>query len=158
MLKTLKEKGTYILLIKCFKEVKKNVGSLGLLTLYSNKTYVYVGSAFGPGGLLSRIKRHLSMVKKKFWHIDYVLNRESECYVEYMIIIPKLKVEHKVARDLAKIADGALRKFGSTDCTCYAHMFFFNSGLKKTLCVIEEYLKWKNYKYGVLRPHNIIPR
>jgi len=35
--------------------------------------YLYVGSAMGAGGALSRIARHLSVEKKIWWHIDRLL-------------------------------------------------------------------------------------
>ncbi|RLG72732.1 MAG: hypothetical protein DRO08_02900 [Thermoprotei archaeon] len=40
MSETLREKGTYLLLIRCLNDTKRKVGSLGLLTLHSNKTYI----------------------------------------------------------------------------------------------------------------------
>lgn len=158
MSETLREKGTYLLLIRCLNDTKRKVGSLGLLTLHSNKTYIYVGSAFGPGGLLSRVRRHLSREKKKFWHIDYILDYENKCYVVYVIIIPKVKAEHEIAKDLLKIADGALKKFGSSDCECYTHMFFFSKKPEETLFLVKEYLEKRNYEYTILRPYHNISR
>jgi len=35
-------------------------------------TYVYVGSAHGPGGVAARVGRHLRQNKRPHWHIDYV--------------------------------------------------------------------------------------
>ena len=34
--------------------------------------YIYVGSAWGPGGLRSRIARHIKKDKKIHWHIDKI--------------------------------------------------------------------------------------
>jgi len=33
---------------------------------------MFVGSAFGPGGLRSRIKHHTQPVRSAHWHIDYL--------------------------------------------------------------------------------------
>ena len=50
-------KGTYALLLACHSAASLQVGRWGLLhTLPGN--YIYVGSAFGPGGLESRLSRH----------------------------------------------------------------------------------------------------
>jgi Uri superfamily endonuclease len=47
------------------------VGKLGILNGRSGY-YVYIGSAFGPGGLQARVRRHLKAVSCLHWHIDYV--------------------------------------------------------------------------------------
>ena len=38
-------------------------------------TYVYAGSAFGPGGIRARVSRHLRTGKKPHWHIDHLSAR-----------------------------------------------------------------------------------
>ena len=36
-------------------------------------TYIYLGSAFGSGGIKGRLGRHLSKeITRPFWHIDYL--------------------------------------------------------------------------------------
>jgi Uri superfamily endonuclease len=40
--------------------------------LFNAGYYFYFGSAKGSGGLQARLLRHISMEKKKFWHIDYL--------------------------------------------------------------------------------------
>ena len=37
--------------------------------------YVYCGSANGPGGILSRVSRHMRADKKPHWHIDQLTTR-----------------------------------------------------------------------------------
>jgi len=50
-------------------ECKSAVGDkLDLLPGY----YIYIGSAFGPGGVRARMLRHLRADKPKHWHIDYL--------------------------------------------------------------------------------------
>ena len=39
--------------------------------------YVYVGSAFGTGGLRGRILRHLKKDKPKHWHFDFITTHPS---------------------------------------------------------------------------------
>ncbi len=40
--------------------------------LFNAGYYFFFGSAKGNGGLQARLLRHISMEKKKFWHIDYL--------------------------------------------------------------------------------------
>ena len=48
------------------------IGRLGGMQL-SKGWYVYVGSAFGPGGLAARVSRHLQRHKTRHWHIDHLI-------------------------------------------------------------------------------------
>ena len=65
-------KGAYVLLIMVSETVKIQVGALGILCFDAGE-YAYVGSAYGPGGIDARVKRHLRNEKRKRWHIDYLL-------------------------------------------------------------------------------------
>lgn len=101
-----------------------NVGSLGL---YHGGAgfYLYVGSAFGAGGLKARIKRHAINSPKKHWHIDYI---KDQChYIETWYTTSDKKYEHHWAQVLLSMPDGciAMNKFGASDCSCQTHLFFF---------------------------------
>jgi len=64
--------GTYALLLKTSHAVAVDVGALGPVDLEPG-AFVYVGSAFGPGGLAARLRRHLQPEKASpHWHIDYL--------------------------------------------------------------------------------------
>jgi len=65
---------TYVLILRLKRNRKIRIGrSKGSSPiLFRAGYYAYVGSAFGPGGLKSRVKRHLRMDKKTVWHIDYL--------------------------------------------------------------------------------------
>jgi hypothetical protein len=54
--------GTYVLLLRNSRMKRIRIGKLGVL-LFGKGFYAYFGSMFGPGGLKSRIRRHLR--KKK---------------------------------------------------------------------------------------------
>ena len=85
--------------------------------------YVYVGSAMK--GLEARIKRHLRKKKRLKWHIDYL-----GIYAERIIPIPirsAERLECKVANKLKCIADEVILGFGSTDCKCESHLFYFET-------------------------------
>ncbi len=44
--------------------------------------YAYVGSAFGPGGLAARLRRHLCGERRRlWWHIDWLLSSRGASVV-----------------------------------------------------------------------------
>jgi Uri superfamily endonuclease len=51
--------GTYALLLNLPRAIHLRVGKFGAYR-FPQGDYVYVGSAFGPGGLRARITRHLA--------------------------------------------------------------------------------------------------
>jgi Uri superfamily endonuclease len=65
------QQGTYALLLRARVEQAIEVGALGTLSVRPG-TYVYVGSAFGPGGLSARVRRHADGTGTLHWHVDYL--------------------------------------------------------------------------------------
>ena len=63
--------GTYALVLSASACQKFAVGRLGTLTVEPG-FYLYVGSAFGPGGLAARVGRHCRREKTCRWHVDYL--------------------------------------------------------------------------------------
>lgn len=84
--------------------------------------YVYVGSAMKA--LEKRVVRHLCPTKKRHWHIDYLLEKAS---VEAVIIFPSPKREECQKSNLLRMIGGRVvaKGFGSTDCNCETHLYFF---------------------------------
>lgn len=113
------EKGTYCLIFK-IGDLKLKVKSGKEFSLKSGY-YVYVGSAFGSGGIDKRVGRHLRKEKKKHWHIDYVTTTESFKPVT-VLKFKGLKVECQIASFLQKREEPVLG-FGSSDCKCPSHLF-----------------------------------
>jgi adenylylsulfate kinase len=112
-------KGIYVLLLSVFENISVSVGSLGVRS-FPKGFYAYVGSA--QNSLEKRVKRHLRRVKPKFWHIDYLL---SNRHVEILGIFYEQAgraEECSVAERLAKTAT-SVAGFGSSDCSCIAHLF-----------------------------------
>ena len=123
-------KGSYILVIYIPEKVIIYVGSLGKLT-FNQGFYLYIGSAmgnFGSSTLVNRVKRHLqpSENKKTHWHIDYLLNQKRN-FISQLYLIPSLeRLECIIAKDLLqRHADDHIKDFGSSDCTCQSHLFYF---------------------------------
>lgn len=116
-------KGAYCLVIEVDRPTRVRVGSLGVLN-FPVGTYVYVGSA--QNGIEQRVGRHMSKVKKKHWHIDYLLAKASIVYT-VSLPCPAKDYECEVARTLAHRGGGraTVRGFGSSDCSCESHLLFF---------------------------------
>ena len=69
---TLQQKfGTYALILRSSSQQTITVGKLGKIKMRKGY-YIYVGSAFGPGGVRARVKRHCHIRKPPHWHIDYI--------------------------------------------------------------------------------------
>ena len=94
--------------------------------------YLYVGSAMGKIGsstLLNRVKRHVRPFseKKKHWHIDYLLENESAKIIQIFLIPSTDRIECLISEELNKHCDGFVKKFGSSDCNCVSHLYFFSN-------------------------------
>ena len=118
--------GTYLLIFECRRDRPVAVGRLGTLRL-TEGIYVYVGSAFGPGGVRARVARHRARSRRPHWHVDYIKPHctLSEVWVEYSTY----KRETAWARILAN-SHGAsipLVGFGASDAPNDSHLFYFRS-------------------------------
>ena len=116
--------GTYALVLTCHQSSPVRIGRLGVLELHRG-FYVYVGSAFGPGGLAARIQHHRQVAARPHWHIDYL--RPVCDLVEVWFTTDSAHREHSWAKAVARLAGAGvpLSGFGSSDCTCKSHLFFF---------------------------------
>jgi len=111
--------GIYVLVISVRDNIIINVGALGSVR-FEKGLYAYVGSA--QNNLEKRIKRHLDRVKKKFWHIDYLIGNRSVKVVRVFYKEAKKFEECKIARKLSKNSVPVLN-FGCSDCDCVSHLF-----------------------------------
>ncbi len=115
------EPGAYALVIELAEESTLEVGALGRVRLKPGR-YVYAGSAWGPGGIRARVKRHLRVEKRLHWHIDHLT---SLAPVTALVVRPggrecTLLDALRKARPEASPIPG----FGSSDCSrCPAHLF-----------------------------------
>ena len=118
--------GSYVLLLACSINASVAIGKSKTINLKPGY-YTYCGSAFGPGGISSRVKRHLKLNKKKHWHIDYL--RDKCTIKEVWVCYRTENLEHQWAEDFSnqKKSIIPLKKFGSTDCKCQTHFFHFNA-------------------------------
>ena len=115
------EPGIYALILRLEETRAQKIGHLGMFTFPAG-TYLYVGSARGPGGIAARVCRHIQEVsdKRRHWHIDWLrqiawpigliwshADATSEC----------LWAEILSAQGLRKPA-----RFGASDCRCPGHL------------------------------------
>ena len=116
-------KGTYAIIMELAKSAEITIGKLGQFQ-FKPGYYVYVGSAFGPGGLKARVGRHLKKNKKLKWHIDYL--REHMDVIDVKFEETAKNEECQWAANFAE--NGAIfpiKGFGSSDCKCFSHLLYF---------------------------------
>jgi len=113
--------GTYILWLPCESGDEIRIGRLGRLALKPGY-YAYVGSAFGPGGLAARLAHHLRPASRPHWHIDHLRQHLTIAAIGYAY--DRREREHEWAAALRALpgAEIPLTGFGSSDCTCRAHL------------------------------------
>jgi Uri superfamily endonuclease len=115
--------GTYALVLASRAIHPVPIGRLGTLSLQPG-FYVYVGSAFGPGGLAARLRHHQQISPRPHWHIDYL--RPACDLVEVWFTTETVHREHSWAKAVARMpgAEVPMPGFGSSDCQCAAHLFW----------------------------------
>ena len=115
--------GTYILVLRCSAARAARIGRLGRLHLRPG-WFLYVGSAFGPGGLRGRLQHHARRAARPHWHVDYLRRyaRLEEVWYE-----SNARRECERAAEIGAMPGAVilLPGFGSSDCRCGAHLFWF---------------------------------
>ncbi len=113
-------KGAYVLIVLLDEDKEITVGKLGK-HYFPKGYYTYVGS--GMKNLEKRIERHLRRKKKLRWHIDYLLKHGK--VVDVIKFKSEKKIECSIARKISEIGRIVVENFGSTDCKCRTHLFYF---------------------------------
>lgn len=113
--------GTYALIYRCDAPFQAVVGKLGPVS-FSSGYWIYVGSAFGPGGLKSRLRHHLGPPVRPHWHLDHI--KHALRPVEIWLTTDIGKQEHAWAGVISRLrgATCPIAGFGASDCTCRAHL------------------------------------
>jgi Uri superfamily endonuclease len=134
------EPGTYALLMQLQEPVTVQVGRLGQ-RVFPALTYVYAGSAHGPGGLRARVTRHLNGHGIRHWHIDFLRAYASISAVCFAVTPEPLECiwSHVLAN--LEHACIPVSGFGSSDCQngCRSHLIGFSP--KMTLKQIRNLLQ-----------------
>jgi Uri superfamily endonuclease len=100
------------------RDRETNVGRLGRLH-FRKGLYAYVGSA--QNSLETRIRRHFKREKRKFWHIDYLLDSPETLIIETYISKANKERECEIAGELSRVGN-SIAGFGSSDCKCKSHL------------------------------------
>lgn len=146
------EKGTYILFFSNNSEIEVVVGSLNKIT-FQKGIYLYIGSAFGPGGLTKRIQRHNNPSKMIFWHIDYLSTNRNFKLISVIEIFSLIKNECSIVNFLLNdifLEDkiSSISNFGSSDCHYKFHLLFLkNKSVQEALKQIKT--KMADYKIKI---------
>ena len=120
-------RGSYVLQLRLAQARSVTVGRLGVVRFPVGE-YFYVGSAFGQGGLRSRLNRHFRQDAKRYhWHIDYLraVVEVRGCFFE----VSDQRLECRWSQALASLPSAVIPvpRFGSTDCRlgCRSHLVSF---------------------------------
>ncbi len=117
--------GTYMLFLKAAGRAEAGIGRMGVF-IFEPGLYAYVGSARGPGGLYSRLRRYACGPGRRRWHIDFFL----PC-AEINGAVLKEGLEHLECAWAAWAGEKAvssMKGFGSSDCRCRSHLFYLGEG------------------------------
>lgn len=116
-------RGTYVVILHNRERQSITAGRLGEMSLDVGY-YLYVGSAFGPGGLRARLAHHLARSPRPHWHIDYLRRATEPSSIWFgRHTAPQ---EHRWATALGRGRGVVLghARFGASDCRCASHLYF----------------------------------
>jgi Uri superfamily endonuclease len=118
--------GTYALHLHLPGPLDLEIGRLGRCQFPAGEL-IYVGSAFGPGGLRARVGRHLNLPDKHRWHIDYILPFTQPGGIWIAALLTRLECPWVAALASLQGAHFPAVGFGSSDCRngCVAHLLAF---------------------------------
>lgn len=116
--------GTYVLCLRASTEGQVTVGRLGRCRMPAG-SYLYVGSAFGPGGLRARVGRHVRRTGRRHWHIDYLRPLLAVREVWYASDDGRWECEWAAGLRALPGAEIPVRGFGASDCGCPTHLVRF---------------------------------
>lgn len=115
--------GTYLLLFHNRINQAIEIGKIGTMEVQQGY-YLYVGSAFGSGGIKARVNRHIRQDKTLKWHIDYL---RSHCCLERVFInYSANKQESNWVEKLQQQSSFStgFNGFGASDSHHSSHLFF----------------------------------
>lgn len=116
------QKGLYNLIIYLNNGRTIRIGKLGVF-YFKKGYYTYTGSS--QNSLQKRIERHLSTQKRLHWHIDYLLKHAK--ILKVGLYEASKEYECNLSNEIGLLtgAEIAINGFGSSDCACKTHLYFF---------------------------------
>lgn len=126
--------GSYLIFTEIIDQgIYIEIGKLGNVFFEPGK-YCYIGSAMGKGStsLEHRVIRHIKTALKSenqpilHWHIDFFLSNPYTKLCNVFLIPSKSKEECNLAKIVKSLSDNSVKRFGSSDCSCDSHLFYFS--------------------------------
>jgi Uri superfamily endonuclease len=121
--------GSYALFLRLPQTVHLTVGRLGTFDFPAG-VYVYLGSAYGPGGLRARLAHHARIAVRPQWHLDYFrpYAQITGGFVAEGNSVGILPLECAWSQQILRLpgARPAAPGFGSADCRrgCPTHLIW----------------------------------
>jgi Uri superfamily endonuclease len=115
--------GSYALHLLLTDPAQIQVGRLGRIDFWAGD-YLYLGSAWGPGGLRARLAHHLRPASKPHWHIDWLRQTARLADAWYSTRAERLECTWSQALLALPGAAPGAPGFGASDCRsgCVAHL------------------------------------
>lgn len=133
------EHGSYCLIFHLKNSINVSIGKFGKF-YFNPGYYYYFGSAKGSGGLRARIKRHISLEKKKFWHLDYL---RPHLIFTATIFAKQMNLEcawcQKIQENPA--FNVPVKGFGASDCSVFCKAHLLRSDFLMDFNEFSKYLK-----------------
>jgi Uri superfamily endonuclease len=123
------EPGSYYLHLMLSEADEIQIGCKGFFRFQPGH-YYYCGTALGPGGLRSRLRRHLDGIGKRHWHIDWLRQVAVVAGWGYQVGTSGLECEWSQEFSSMPGAVIPVPGFGASDCSsrCRAHLVYFVAG------------------------------
>ncbi|MHC9538123.1 MAG: DNA/RNA nuclease SfsA [Vulcanimicrobiota bacterium] len=115
------DRGSYLIILRLDCDSKIPIGKLKH-ELFKAGYYVYVGSSMA--NLSKRIERHRKVRKTVHWHLDTL--RMYTHFVADLPIRSSRRLECELSRAMLSVSQSCIPKFGSSDCDCQGHLFWFS--------------------------------
>ena len=141
---------TYILILFLPRARRIEVGALGRLA-FKPGLYFYVGS--GGSSPAKRIARHVRRGKKRFWHIDYLLENENVSVEAVIAAETNENMECDLNQSMKKILEAKIpvKGFGASDCqkNCGSHLLYFPE-IRKADFLVQRLVRYLHSSVGIL--------
>ncbi|WP_235284972.1 DUF123 domain-containing protein [Thalassospira sp. HJ] len=113
--------GAYVLVIELSADLTLQNKRFAGASL-AKGTYLYCGSANGPGGIAARVKRHCKQDKKPHWHVDELTSNGAGRVVSVLVVPGGNECDLRAALQEPDTQVPILG-FGSSDCSlCQTHL------------------------------------
>lgn len=116
--------GGYVLVLALRRPATIRIGRLGAFCFPAG-TYLYTGSALGPGGLAARLAHHRRLNPSPHWHIDYLHSQAQLCEIWSAASAERLECTWASLLLSLPGARVVAPRFGASDCRCPTHLIYF---------------------------------